>query len=112
MTCMLTGVASGVVYDVLYTVRCVLCGVNKGAYTVKDRIFLIICDLLYCLIFAAAFIFTSVIFGYGRLRLYMLAGCAAGAFVYLKSFHILVAFFVNKVYNRIVKSKELKNDGR
>lgn len=92
-------------YDVLYVARCILCGVNTEAYTIKDKIFLVICDLLYCIIFAAGFIFVSVLFGFENLRLYMLIGCAAGSFIYLKSFHIIVAFCVRKVYN-IIKSKK------
>ena len=106
IVCMFTGVLSGVVYDVLYIVRCILCGVNKSAYTVKDKIFLIICDLLYCLVFAAGYIFISVLFDFGQVRLFMLLGCALGAVIYLKSFHIIVAFFVHKVYNIIKAKKE------
>lgn len=97
--CLFCGVISGVAYDVLYIVRCLACGVKKENYTVKDRIFIIICDLIYCLLFAAGFIFVSALFGFGDLRLYMLAGCALGALLYLKSFHIIVAFLANKVYN-------------
>lgn len=107
--CLFCGVISGVVYDVLYVVRCALCGVDKSAYTVKDKIFLIICDILYCLIFTAGFIFASVMFDFENLRAYMLIGCALGALIYLKSFHIIVAFFVRKVYNVIIAKKERQN---
>lgn len=107
--CLFCGVVSGVVYDILYIARCSLCGIDKSAYTVKDKIFLIICDLLYCLVFAAGFIFVSVIFGFENLRAYMLIGCMIGAIIYLKSFHIIVAFFVRKVYNIIIAKKEQKN---
>lgn len=106
--CLFCGVLSGIVYDVLYIARCILCGVNSAAYTVKDRIFIIICDLLYCLVFAAGFIFISVLFGFENLRFYMLLGCAAGAFIYLKSFHIIVAFLMRKVYNITKARKERK----
>ncbi len=109
IVCIFAGIISGVVYDVLYIVRCALCGVNKSAYTVKDKIFLAICDLLYCLIFAAAFIFISVLFDFGDFRLFMFIGCALGALIYLKSFHVIVAFFVNKVYNIITAKKERKS---
>ena len=104
LVCLFCGVLSGVVYDVLYIARSVLCGINKSVYTVKDRIFTVICDLLYCLVFAAGFIFVSVMFNFENLRLYMLLGCVLGALIYLKSFHIIVAFFVRKVYNKIVST--------
>ena len=110
--CLFCGVISGVVYDVLYIARCSLCGIDKSAYTVKDKIFLIICDLLYCLVFAAGFIFVSVIFDFENLRAYMLIGCVVGAIIYLKSFHIIVAIFVRKVYNIITNKKEHKVDRR
>ena len=111
MTCMLCGILSGVVYDVLYIARTVLCGVDKSVYTVKDKIFIIAADLLYCLVFAAGFIFTSVMFDFEELRLYMLIGCVLGALIYLKSFHLIVAFFCKKVYNSFTNWKE-KNGGR
>lgn len=109
MVCMFTGIISGVVYDVLYIVRCALCGVNKSAYTVKDKIFLAVCDFLYCLVFAAGFVFISVLFEFGDFSLFMLIGCALGALIYLKSFHIIVAFFVHKVYNIVTTKKEQRN---
>ncbi len=112
ITCALSGIISGVAYDVLYIVRCILCGPYTAAYTVKDRIFLVACDFLYCVIFAALYIFMSVLFNFGDLRLYMLLGCAAGAFIYLKSLHLIVAFFVKKVYNKINKRKEHGSVGR
>ncbi|MDE6001528.1 MAG: hypothetical protein K2G96_04320, partial [Clostridia bacterium] len=60
ITCACCGVISGIVYDILYIARCAVCGVEKQAYTAKDRIFIVACDILYCLIFAVMFGFTSV----------------------------------------------------
>lgn len=106
ITCACCGVVSGVFYDVLYIARCAVCGIHKQAYTVKDRIFTAACDILYCAVFAAGFVFISVMFDFEGLRLYMLAGCALGALLYLKSFHVFVAFFVKKVYNGITSKKK------
>ena len=105
ITCAFCGVISGVVYDILYIARCAVCGIHKEAFTVKDRIFTIACDIVYCLIFCAMFIFTSVMISFYELRLYMLLGCILGALLYLKSFHVIVAFFVKKVYNKLVQRK-------
>lgn len=104
--CLCCGILSGVVYDVLYIARCILCGVKKEAYTAKDKIFTAVCDIIYFLIFAVGFVFISVMFDFGEFRLFMLLGCALGALLYLKSFHIIVAFLVNKVYNIHVNRKE------
>ena len=105
ITCACCGVLSGIVYDILYIARCSVCGVEKRAYTVKDRIFLIACDIVYTLVFAAMFIFTSVMFDFYELRLFMLLGCVLGAFLYLKSVHIFVAFLMGKVYNKVTLKK-------
>ncbi|MBD5632763.1 MAG: hypothetical protein HDP34_05985 [Clostridia bacterium] len=110
MVCLFSGVISGVVYDVFYIARCFLCGTNKQEYTVKDKIFIFAADLIYCLVFAAGFVFTSVMFDFSSLRLYMLLGCVLGAVIYLKSFHIIVAFFVNRVYNKLQETKEKRNE--
>lgn len=101
ITCACCGIVSGVVYDILYIARCAVCGINKQVYTVKDKIFTVACDILYCLVFAAAFVFLSVMFDFNGLRLYMLLGGLLGIVLYLKSFHIIVAFCVKKVYNKI-----------
>lgn len=105
ITCACCGILSGIVYDVLYVARCSVCGVRKEAYTVKDKIFTAACDLLYFIVFAAAFVFISVMFDFYEIRLYMLIGSALGAILYLKSFHVIVAFCVKKVYNKIVSKK-------
>lgn len=112
LCCLLCGVASGVVYDLLYVIRCFICGVNTSLYTVKDKIFLVFCDLLYALVLTAGYIFMSVLFGFENLRLYMPVCCIAGAFIYLKSFHIIVAFFTDKVYNGLNERRRRGNERR
>jgi hypothetical protein len=97
------------VYDVFYIARQIVCGVDKRAYTVKDKIFIAVCDVLYFVIFAAMFIFTSVLFDFYELRLYMLVGAALGAILYLKSLHIFLAYFVKRVYNKC-KVKSVKRN--
>lgn len=103
LTCVLCGVCSGVVYDVLYLARTFVCGPNKAKFTLKDKIFTCICDLIYFAVFAVMFVFISVTFEFYSIRLYMLAGCALGAIIYLKSLHIIIAFLIRKVYNSIDK---------
>ena len=105
IVCLFCGIISGILYDVLFVARVFLCGADKRVYTVKDRIFIIAADILYCLTFAAGYIFTSVTFDFEGFRLYMLIGCGLGALLYLKSFHVIVAFSVKKVYNKITLKK-------
>ena len=105
LTCVLLGVGSGVLYDILFIARAFVCGVNKSVYTVKDKIFTCICDIIYFLAFAVAFVFISVCFEFYSVRLYMLAGCALGAIIYMKSLHLIIAFLIKKVYNGINRSE-------
>ena len=107
---MLCGVASGVVYEVLYIARVFVCGVDKQKYTIKDKIFTCLCDILYFAVLAGMFVFTSVTFEFYSLRLYMLIGCALGAIIYLKSLHIIIAFCIKRVYNRLYRCKRHKEN--
>ena len=112
ITCTCLGILSGIVYDILYVARVAVCGTRKQAYSVKDRIFTIVCDGLYCIIFSVSYIFVSVMFGFGNFRLFMVLGCILGAILYLKSFHLFVAFFVNKLYNSIKSKRSEKENDR
>lgn len=103
LTCALCGVISGVVYDILYIARAFVCGLNKAKFTLKDKIFTCLCDLIYFIAFSAMFVFMSVCFEFYTIRLYMLIGCALGALIYLKSLHLIIAFLVKKVYNKMRK---------
>lgn len=105
LTCALCGVCSGVVYDVLYVARAFVCGVDKAKFTLKDKIFTFLCDIIYFAVFAAMFVFISVTFEFYSIRLYMLAGSALGAIIYLKSVHLCIAFCIKKVYNKFAKVK-------
>ncbi len=105
LCCMLCGVLSGVVYEVLYVARVFVCGLNKRKYTVKDKIFTCLCDILYFTVFAVMFVFTSITFEFYSLRLYMLIGCALGAIIYIKSLHVIIAIFIKKVYNSLNRCK-------
>lgn len=105
---MLCGVISGIVYEALYIARVFVCGLNKRKYTVKDKIFTCLCDLLYFAVFAAMFVFTSVTFEFYSFRLYMLIGCALGAIIYIKSLHVIIAICIKKVYNKLNKCRKHK----
>jgi hypothetical protein len=106
----LCGVLSGVVYDVFYIARQIVCGVNVSIYTVKDKIFIAVCDILYFIIFAAMFIFTSILFNFYSIRLYMLLGAAFGALLYLKSIHLFLAFLIQQVYNKAKKRINVREE--
>ena len=96
LTCILCGAASGILYDVLYVARVIVCGADKQNYTVKDKIFTFFCDLIYFVVFALTFIYMCVCFDFFEFRLYMFIGLAFGALIYLKSLHLAIAFLIKK----------------
>ena len=101
--CLACGVLSGIVYDALYIIRRAACGAAKAKRTLKDKVVTAVCDVIYAAALSASFIFCSVFFSFPDVRLYMLASCLLGAALYIKSFHIMVAFLINKLYNRTTK---------
>ncbi|MGN0812984.1 MAG: spore cortex biosynthesis protein YabQ [Candidatus Coproplasma sp.] len=115
LTCILCGAASGILYDVLYIARTIVCGVDKQKYTVKDKIFTFFCDLIYFAVFAATFVYVSVCFDFYELRLFMLIGLALGVLIYLKSLHLAIAYLIKKVYNILnkrIRRKRVSNERR
>ena len=115
LICILCGAVSGILYDVLYVARVIVCGVDKRSYTVKDKIFTFFCDLIYFVVFALTFIYICVCFDFFEFRLYMFIGLVLGVLIYLKSLHLGIAFLIKKVYNRLDKSirrKKVSNERR
>jgi len=99
LVCIYSGLISGVIYDVLYLVKLVAGG--KWTNIILDIVFFIIFSLIY--------IFVSFIFHFPVFRLYMFLGTQLGLFMYIKSFHILIANGAKKIYNKL---KQLKGKGR
>ncbi len=100
LICLACGVASGVVYDVLYAVRSPVCLRAPGA---AARAVTAACDIIYFVALAAMFVWCSATFAFPSVRPYMLAACIAGSALYVKSLHLIVAFFVKRMYNRFAE---------
>ena len=96
----LCGIVSGVLYDFIYCVR----------YPFRALWVRIATDILFFLLFAGLFLFVSVVFSLPAVRFYMFGGCLAGFFLYLKSFHKIVAFFAEKIYNGMCKKRKAKEE--
>ena len=91
LVCAVFGVLSGVIYDVIY---CAVLPFKRQWVKIAG-------DLLFSAIFIALYIFLSLLFSFPAFRLYMFLGCAVGFYLYLKSFHKIVAFLAAKVYNKV-----------
>lgn len=91
LVCTLTGIAGGLLYDLFYTVR----------FFLRFRWVHIASDILFCLAFAGLYLLVSLCVELPALRFYSFIGCLLGLFLYLKSFHKIVAFFSERVYNGV-----------
>ena len=134
LICLSCGVLSGVVYDFLYIIRRALSGksfacaddinasaANKDAgaprpklRVARARAFIVtaVCDILYALALSLMFVCASVTFCFPDVRLYMFAAVALGFVLYIKSFHRTVAFFTNRLYNKIGRIVKVGKRGK
>lgn len=99
---LLFGVAGGVLYE--------LFRLPKRA---RERAWVrIALDILFCLAFAAGYVFFVLSTGLPAFRVYHAAALILGLFLYEKTFHKTVAFFAQRVYNaaykEIIRKKERK----
>ena len=93
LVCVSCGIASGVFYDVIFCLR----------YFFRSRWVNFATDVFFFLLFTAGYLFISVTFSLPAFRLYMFAGCLFGLFLYAKSVHKIIAFFMERLYNSIKK---------
>lgn len=85
------GAAGGLLYDAL--------GIVRAPFRVPAV--RIVTDILFCAAFAALYLAVCVALSLPDLRFYSFAACVLGFFLYLKSFHKIVAFFGRKIYNKM-----------
>lgn len=111
LICLACGVLSGAVYDFLYIIRRAVSGAPSQKSKKREFICTAVCDLLYVLALSAIFVAASVYFCFPYVRLYMFAAVLVGALLYIKSFHIMVAFLINKLYNRTCKGVKVGKSG-
>ena len=114
LTCLFSGIIGGVIYDVIYVVKVLMFGVEGGNAPTSDKgkknderkskkkvergagIFF---DVLFFILFSALSVFIGTLFSFPDFRAYMFIGNLLGLLLYLKSVHIIVAFFIKRVYN-------------
>ncbi len=97
--CVTCGIVGGFVYDFLYCVR----------YPFRQKWVRIVTDVVFWIFFAGIYLFVTVLIGMPDLRFFAFIGCILGLFLYLKSFHKIVAFLAKKVYNRLNRSRKGRN---
>ncbi len=101
LVCAALGIFSGVLYDIIF------CAV----YPFRKSWVKITADIFFAVLFTALYVFVSLLFSFPAFRLYMFLGCLCGFYLYLKSFHKIVAFFAKMLYNKTHTKKREKVHG-
>lgn len=90
-------VAFGGACGVLFTASAFL------KFFIKNRWVKAVPDVAAFTVFSALYVWFAYFFNFPSHRAYMTAGALIGLFIYMKSFHFLLAFRAEKLYNIIVK---------
>ena len=101
LVCAACGIFSGVLYDIIF------CAV----YPFRKRWVKISADIFFSVLFTALYIFVSLLFSFPAFRFYMFLGFLFGLYLYLKSFHKIVAFLIKMLYNNLHTKKRDKRHG-
>ena len=85
-------------------------------YFIKNKFIKAIPDVIASLFIALIYVNFSFSINFPNVRAYMMAGVFVGIFLYLKSFHILLAKNSEKIYNicknKILKAKDVRKQSK
>ena len=96
LACLSFGAASGIFLSISSAIK----------FFVKNKIIKIILDAVFLAPIGFLFSLYSLKLNFPSLRGYMLIAIFIGILVYLKSFHIIVAFLKKVCYNKVVKRRK------
>lgn len=99
IVCTAFGILFGVVYELFYVLR---------RPFQKKYMLCVVTDIVFCVLCGVVFLFFITENGLGGLRIYMVAAGIVGFVLYQKSFHKIVAFFVERGYNVFIKRKHMR----
>ncbi len=102
LACVAYGGVSGVIFSILFCVKKI----------VKNQFLAFTFDFISFIVVAFGYLLYSYSLKFSDFRIYMPIGVFIGILAYLKSFHILVAKYVKKIYNIIRKIFKKVNDDR
>ena len=99
IACVAFGGVSGIVFSFFSVLN----------FIIKNKIVKHLFDFLAFLIVCFAYVIFAYKMHFPNFRLYMIAGVFAGIYIYIKSFHIILAKFAKKLYNiTILKREKIK----
>ena len=104
LACVSIGSTCGILYSIFYLIK----------YFVKINVIKILLDVLFYVASFFIFLMCGYKLYFPSLRVFMLLGFFIGLVVYIKSFNIILAKIVKKLYNKIkIKCKKVntQDDG-
>ena len=93
-------IAFGAIFGIVYSTFAFL----SDALRLKKLRF--ISDIAYFVIFSIVFLFYSYVNNFSNIRAYMILGVFLGNYLYVKSFNIMLAKFLKRIYN-ISRNKKM-----
>ena len=84
-------------------------------YKIKNLFLRIVPDVIAFLLLSRAYVGYSYSMNFPNFRIYMVIGVVLGVYIYLKTFHIILAKYVKMAYNIIDKkqrNKKSKDESR
>ena len=104
LACVMFGALGGIIFSLFSLIK----------FFIKNKIFHAISDIVCMVILSVVFSDFSYKNNFPNIRVYMLLGVFLGLFMYLKSFHRILAKFIKKLYNITIqkfrKGKGKEND--
>lgn len=88
------GIFCGIIYDLLYCIRVIA---KKNFFVTA------FCDLVLWLVYGVIYVKTVFFYKIDAPSLFLIGVFVAGILLYIKSFHKIVAKFLEKLYNKVVE---------
>lgn len=98
IACIAFGGMGGVLFSIFQTIK----------FCIKNKLVKATFDVFVFLILAGGYVLYSHLLNFPNIRIYMMAGVFVGIVLYFKSFHIILAKYLKKLYNIIVKNLKRK----
>ena len=102
LACVTIGCCCGVFLSVSHLLKIVI----------KNKILTALCDIIAFLLISLVYVAWSHHWRFPSFRMYMMVGLFLGLVLYMKSFHIILAKFIKKLYTilvRLLKPRKVKS---
>ena len=102
IACISFGGISGLMFSATQTLK----------YYIKNKLIKVVLDVFVFIALAGGYVLYSHVLKFPNTRIYMLAGVFLGIVLYFKSFHIILAKYLKKLYNIVSKNIKRKKKAK